>query len=433
MITLAGTPAGGIAVMAQDPLTLVCIEPNFPGRLGAVADWLVRRRGYRVHFYCHNQAPREAWPASAGRGLDVVAFDVGGVAREAAVAWTQCLQRGLCYAYGCYEVLDARRPQPVDLVLGRPAGLGAALFVPATLPRVPTVSFFDYWYHPYDRDLSREPDRPAAVEYTWWRRSAGVMDLLEMEGGAHAWTPTAWQRDLYPPEYRGDFTVLFDGVDAARFRGGPARPHTLAGRTLPAEARVVTFVSRRADRLRGFDRFVTLANRLLRERPDVVCVATGGGNVDRGLDVMSYGKDFARAVLTQTPPADPERFWHLGPVTPDVLAEVLAASDLHVYPSRPYPVSRSLVEAMAAGRVVLAWDAEPVREFVTPGDNGLLVALDDPEAAFLQARAVLADPAAHRALGEAAADGVRQRWDREITGPALASWFDRLAGRGEVP
>jgi hypothetical protein len=31
--------------MAEDPLHLLCVEPRFPGRLGAVADWLVRKRG----------------------------------------------------------------------------------------------------------------------------------------------------------------------------------------------------------------------------------------------------------------------------------------------------------------------------------------------------------------------------------------------------
>jgi glycosyltransferase involved in cell wall biosynthesis len=116
-----------------------------------------------------------------------------------------------------------------------------------------------------------------------------------------------------------------------------------------------------------------------------------------------------------------------GEVGPAAVQELLAASDLHVYPSRPYPVSRSLVEAMAAGCVVLAWDTAPVREFLTPGRNGLLTA-DDPDAAFAQARAVLADPAAHRPLGEAAAERVRQRYTQEVTLPALAAWFGQLAG-----
>jgi hypothetical protein len=124
--------------MPEDPLHLVCIEPRFPGRLGWVADWLVRKRGCRCQFYCNSADPPEHWPVSVGKGLEVVHFNVGGVAREAAVPWTRCLERGLCYAYGCMEVLDARRPRAVDLVLGRSAGLGSTLFVPVSLPRVPS-------------------------------------------------------------------------------------------------------------------------------------------------------------------------------------------------------------------------------------------------------------------------------------------------------
>ena len=57
--------------MGQDPLHVLWVEPNFPGRLGAVADWLVRRRGYRSWFYCHTAEPRSIWPASVGKGLDL--------------------------------------------------------------------------------------------------------------------------------------------------------------------------------------------------------------------------------------------------------------------------------------------------------------------------------------------------------------------------
>ena len=76
-----------------------------------------------------------------------------------------------------------------------------------------------------------------------------------------------------------------------------------------------------------------------------------------------------RNLLDQNPPFDPERLWFLGNSTPAVVAEVLAASDLHVAPCRPYPVARSLLEAMAAGCVVLASDTEPHREVITHGQD----------------------------------------------------------------
>jgi glycosyltransferase involved in cell wall biosynthesis len=412
--------------MAQDPLYLLCIEPRFPGRLGAVADWLVRRRGYRCQFYCNGAEPRESWPESAGHGLDVVRFNVGGVAREPAAAWTRHLERGLCYAYGCWEVLDARRPRPVDVVLGRSAGLGSTLFAPVSLPGVPVVHQFDYYLHPRAHDLAEEAGPEKAAAYFHWRRAANAMDLLELENGVTAWTPTRWQRDLFPAEYRDDFLVLYDGVDTRRFarRAGAAR--AVAGRVIPPETRVVSFVARYLDRLRGFDRFMDLANRLVRARPDVLCIVAGGSPVERGLDVDFYNQDYRAHVLGQTPPADPERFWFLGAVAPGVVAELLRASDLHVYPSRPYVVARSLLEALAAGCVVLAWDTEPVREFVTDGHTGLLVAAADGGAGERQARAVLADPAAHRPLGEAAAALVREHYAQEVTLPVLAGQFERL-------
>jgi glycosyltransferase involved in cell wall biosynthesis len=414
--------------MAQDPLSLLCIEPNFPGRLGATADWLVRRRGYRCQFYCATADPPAYWPPSARRGLEIIQFKVGGVARESAVPWTRSLERSLCYSFGCFEVLDSRRPRPVDLVLGRSASLGSTLFAPVTLPAAPVVNLFDYWMAPHDNDLVQDMGPDAPPEYFQWRRTAHAYDLLELESAAGRWTHTAWQRDLFPPEYRDDFFVLHDGVDTPP-PGRAAGPRVIAGRTVPDGVHVVSFVARSLEQLRGFDRFLTLANRLLARRRDVLFVVVGETVVRRALDVRYHNQDYRQALLAREPLADADRFWFLGRVTPAVLAELFSVSDLHVYPSRPYSVARSLLEAMAVGRVVLAWDTVPVRDAMEHGRSGLIVS-DDPEAATAAALRVLDDPAAHRPLGEAAAAVVRERYDRDVTLPRLAAWFDRLAGGG---
>ncbi|QDV37937.1 glycosyltransferase [Tautonia plasticadhaerens] len=423
--------------MAQDPLCLLCVEPRFPGRLGAVADWLVRTRGYRCWFFCHGVEPQDRWPGSTGRGLEVVRFDVGGVARERSVSWTRSLERGLCYAYGAWEVIEARRPRPVDVVLGRSSGLGSTLFVPAFAPRAPVVNLFDYYYHPRRLDLADELVDRLPPDYVNWRVAANAMDLLDLENGVVPWTSTEWQRSLYPSEYRGDFVVQHEGVDLRRFRGESrrwgARGRSIAGRPVPEGAKVVSFVATTPDRLRGFDRFVSLANRLLRERPDVICVVVGGGTVTRALDVEHFGADFAAITMGREPVVDPERFWMLGEAAPDIVAGLLSASDLHVDPSRPYVLSRATVEAMASGAVVLAWDSEPIREVIDDGRTGLLVPPGDPEAAARIALGVLADPGAHRPIGEAARELARGRFDRDACLPRLAELLDDLAKRSYAP
>jgi glycosyltransferase involved in cell wall biosynthesis len=423
--------------MNQDPLNVLWVEPHFPGRLGAIAHWLVRRRGYRSWFYCHTADPREHWPASVGQGLNVQTFGVGGVAKEQAVAWSRTLERGLCYAFGCWEILETKRPQPIDLIVGRTSGLGSSLFAPVYARAAPVVNFFDYYNHPRQNDLTEETRESSSPTYTHWRRSAGAMDLRELEQCDLAWTPTHWQRCLYPAEYREDFWVQHDGVDGPRLDESqsardPDVHRTIAGRTVPAGTRVVSFVARSLERLRGFDVFWKAAAGLLAARSNVICVIIGDPVVQRGLDIAFHNQDYLKHLRANSPAVDEDRLWFLGRTAPGVVAETLAASDLHLALGRPYPAARSVVEAMGQGCVVLASDTAPHREIITHGQDGLLADPSDLDALVRQGLTVLDDPAAHRPLGQAAAELVRSRYSQDVCLPAIAERFSSLAraGRG---
>ncbi len=109
------------------------------------------------------------------------------------------------------------RPRPIDLIVGRSAGLGSSLFAPVYWPAAPVVNFLDYYYHAHRNDLADEagPETPPA--YFHWRRSMAAIELLDLEQATLGWTPTDWQRGLFPAEYRDGFLVLHDGVDTRRF------------------------------------------------------------------------------------------------------------------------------------------------------------------------------------------------------------------------
>lgn len=409
--------------MSHAPLDLLCIEPRFPGRLGGVADWLVRRRGYRVRFFCHRAGPPETWPESTGRGIEVVGFEVGGVAVESSVDWPRVLERGLCYSYGCWEVLDARRPRPVDLVLGRSDGLGSTLFAPVACPGAPIVQFFDGYHDPTRREPGDESEAEPEA-YAHWRRAANAIELVDLENGVTPWTPTEYQRSLFPAEYRDDFVVLHDGVET---RGLPPRNRdrlTVGDLTVPAGARLVTFVARSLDRVRGFDRFVVLVDRLQAEFPDLIAVAVGSPVVDHPHDHAHFGRDYSAILLGRGAVRDPDRLWLPGLLPATEVRRLFARSDLHVYPSRPHPASRSLVEAMAAAGLVLAWDSEAAREFIEPDGTGMVACSEDGLAS--RSRDALRSPDAHHPLGVAAGERIESRYSRDATLPRLVNLFDRL-------
>ena len=53
----------------------------------------------RCTFYAHSAAARASWPQSAGKGLEVQLFGVGGIAKDRAVAFFYerllCMEREL--------------------------------------------------------------------------------------------------------------------------------------------------------------------------------------------------------------------------------------------------------------------------------------------------------------------------------------------------
>jgi glycosyltransferase involved in cell wall biosynthesis len=317
-------------------------------------------------------------------------------------------------------VLDARRPRPVDVILGRSAGLGSTLFAPVNYPAAPVVQFFDSYFDP----SRSEHDAGQPEAFGHWRRAANAIELVELENGVTPWTPTAYQRGLFPTEYRDDFLVLHDGVET---RGLPGRNRgrlVLGDRTIPEGVPVVTFVARSLDHVRGFDRFATLAGRLQREFPDLIAVAAGRPVVERTLDHAHFGRDYPALVLADHLAIDRDRFWLPGMLPSGDLCRLLARSDLHVVASRPHPASRSLVQSMAAGCAVVAFDTEAVREFVEDGTSGRLVA--DEGSAYEAALMLLRDREAARVLGEASREVAHARYARDVTLPGLADVFDRL-------
>ena len=122
----------------------------------------------------------------------------------------------------------------------------------------------------------------------------------------------------------------------------------------------------------------------------------------------------------------------MGRLPPQDLARLLSASDLHIYLTVPFVLSWSLMNALACGAVVLASDTAPVREMITPGENGRLVDFFDVDGFVRAAGEVLDDPAAYRSLGEAGMRMIRERYSLDVCLPRMLELYESvtaLSGR----
>ena len=236
----------------------------------------------------------------------------------------------------------SERPRPIDLIVGRSTGLGSALFAPVYWPAAPVVNFLDYFYHAHRHDLADEagPETPPA--YFHWRRSMAAIDLLDLEQTSLGWTPTAGSAICFRPSIATSSSsctmASTPGAFADRRGTRPAsgRDRSPAGSSPTKRGSSASWPDRSID-FAGSIGSWPLPTRCFRLEPTCLCVVVGDPIVRRGLDVEFHNRDYPAHLMASSPVSMPIGSGSWGLRRPHVVAEVLAASDLHIAPSRSYP------------------------------------------------------------------------------------------------
>ncbi len=403
------------------------LHDAFPAQFGRLGLELTVRSGWRCSYLVRHFSTCPGPSPAMLESLEIHRYAVPGEAKaDADVPWPQAYGR---YVEQCLAVLDAIRAVPglrPDLVVAN-GGRGAPTLFVAEALDCPIVASCEYYFARSRRDLTYRLDLPPAEPAPFYPRAINAPTLVGLGAAKAGYSATGWQRDSFPERYRPKIEVHFDGVDDRLYAPGP-RPSTIAGRSVLGGTKVVTYVARGLESVRGFDLFLAVAGRVARARPDVLFVVAGDDRAYYGWDNFHTGglpfRDWAMARAG----ADPSRFVFLGQVPPEVLAGVLRRSDLHLYLSVPFVASWSLFNALSTGAVVLAGDVGPVREVIEPGVTGLLAPLFDVDRLAELALAVLDDPAAFATLGAAGRRLVESRYGLDVAIPPLRDFFERSAG-----
>ena len=388
---------------------ILFVHQNFPAQFGPFAFRLAETPGYRCTFV--SQKLDEVY-----RGVRCLKYGTRGGATNATNFLSRTFENGVWHAAGVHESLVAAPEIRPDLIVGH-SGFGSTIFLRDLYPGVPIVNLFEYFYRVAGADMDFRPDFPAQPLDRHRARTRNAMILLDLDNCDLGYCPTAWQLSRFPTEYRAKLRPLFDGVDTNLWKPDPTAPRIVGNRILPPGMKLVTYVSRGMESMRGFDLFVKVAKRICDRRADVMFAVVGSDRVCYGGDErFTGGKTFKDWVLAQDA-YDLSRIVFTGSLPEAELARLLAASDLHLYFTVPFVLSWSMVNAMSCGAVVLASDTAPVRELIVHGKTGLLAPFFDVEGFAEQANRVLDDPAGHAPLGRAAAELIREKYSLDVSLP----------------
>jgi glycosyltransferase involved in cell wall biosynthesis len=399
------------------------VHKNFPAQFGHIASHLVKSEGWRCTFVS------EKPPQSAG-GVDNIQYRVRGGATEQTHYFSRTFENAVWHAAAVYEALApvsaALKP---DLVVGH-SGFGSTLLLRELWPETPVINYFEYFYRPRESDIDFRSDRPVAARDRLRSRLRNAMILLDLEYCAAGYSPTEFQHSLMPEAYRAKVRVLHDGIDTGFWYRRQVPERRLGRLALGPDTRLVTYVSRGFESMRGFDIFMKMAKKVCDAYEDVRFVVVGKDQVAYGGDLAhAGGKTFKQQVLEQDD-YDLSRILFPGNVQPAVLAQLLSLSDLHVYLTVPFVLSWSMLDAMACGCTMLCSDTAPVREVIEDGENGLLCDFFDADAFADRALGVLAEPERYReTLGRAAEGTIAERYSMAAIMPRMQAFYAEVATR----
>jgi glycosyltransferase involved in cell wall biosynthesis len=181
---------------------------------------------------------------------------------------------------------------------------------------------------------------------------------------------------------------------------------------------------------RGFPQFMAAVSKLQRRRPDLQVLIAGTDRTAYGKR-RSDGKTHREHAL-ETLDLDLSRIHFLGLVPFGTLRAMFRITRAHVYLTVPFVLSWSMLEAMAAGALVVGSDTAPVQELITDAEVGVLTDFFDADRIAEDVEAVLKGEVDAQRLTTAARRTIVERYALPVILPRQWAMMTAVA-KGEQP
>lgn len=289
------------------------------------------------------------------------------------------LERAVLQGQSVYRLGQALKKHGFvpDVVYGH-SGWGPTLFTKDIFPKAKLYCYFEWFYRAHgsdaDFDLNDPLDADAEARIRV-KNTPILLDLANCDGGI---CPTHWQQQQFPTEFHTKLKVLHDGIDTTYFCPKPGAKLVLdsIGLDLSQVDELVTYATRGMEPYRGFPQFMEAVALIQQRRPNCHVVVVGDDRVAYGKKLPN-GKTYKQLMLEKLP-LDLSRLHFTGSLPYGQYLQVLQVSSAHIYLTRPFVLSWSMLEAMSTGCLVIASNTAPVTEIIQDNKNGLLVDFFSP-------------------------------------------------------
>jgi glycosyltransferase involved in cell wall biosynthesis len=191
------------------------------------------------------------------------------------------------------------------------------------------------------------------------------------------------------------FTVIYNGIDLHKYGIDADRRQVFSGVSIPDGVKIVTMVGRLAAQ-KNYPMLLRVAQKAKLKGLSAHFLIVGGGQMYDELNEMARQLDVLDIV-------------HFMGIRTDI-PQVLAASDIFLFTTNFEGFPNALLEAMAAGLPIVSTNFAGVDELVQNGITGLIVPIDDANAACDCIKSYIDNPTTAKTMGCAGQRFVNDRF-----------------------
>jgi len=387
-------------------MNILFLHPNFPAQFLYLAKYFAQSEKNKVFFLTKQTNGNHLG------GVNVAVYKEPRAVTKDIHPYVSPMEEAVLDGQAVCQAVGSLRQKAgfvPDIIVGH-TGWGSTLYIKDIYPNVPLLGYFEWYYHSRGSDVGYWDDEVVNPDAMLRIRTRNAHHLLNLTACDARYCPTEWQKQQFPEEYRSLMQVMHEGTDTDFCR--PDKNYKLVlpklKLDLSAAEEIVTYVSRGFESYRGFPQFMDALRILLKRRPNCQVVLVGADQTCYG-PPPAPNKTYKQCELEKGG-LDLNRIHFTGRLDREAYLHVLQASTVHVYLTRPFILSWSMLEAMAAGVCLVGSATPPVQEVVEDGVNGLLANFRSPEHIASRIEEALEDKALRERLGKAARETIVDRY-----------------------
>ena len=398
-------------------MRILFLHPNFPAQFRHLAATLGKNKKNQVMFGTNRREGQIP-------GVTKVLYEKSRTARAETHHYVRPLENAVLEGQAVYRLAQTLRDKRFtpDIVYGH-SGWGPTLFVKDIFPKAKLLCYFEWFYRAHGSDADFDPSEPLNADDEARIRIKNAPILIDLYSCDRGLSPTKWQRQQFPKEFQDKIKVHHDGIDINFFQPNPVAKLVLPRINLDLSEvdELVTYVARGMEPYRGFPQLIETISILQKKRPQCHFVIVGKNRVAYG-KTLPDGKTY-KDVMLEKFPLDLNRVHFTDLLPYGEYLQVLQASTVHIYLTRPFVLSWSMLEALCTGCLIVGSDTPPVKEVIEDGVNGLLVDFFNPEQIAARVIEALDNPDKMAKIRQRARETIVEKYDLAKLLPQHLDWI----------